>query len=930
MKKLLILFINLVMALSIYSQVITSDPILPLADESVTILFDASGTPLEGYSGTVYTHTGILKNSSPYWQHVIGDWGDNEVQPALTSLGNDKYSLEITPSIREYYGPIPTDIIDKMAFVFRSADALTQSEDLFLEVFEDGLQVSIFMPDQSPYFVDPGENIYIEANSIASESLTLYVDGIEVATTTETTITHTATAGLLPDTKSWIKVKAVAAGDAVYDSMYYYVRGETQVETLPPGVRDGINYIDDNTVTLVLHAPYKNSVYVHGGFNNWEVGPQYKMKRNTQSSDDEYARYWVTIGGLVPGMEYAFQYIIDEELYLADPYAEKILDQGNDPYISESVYPGLIDYPAGKTTGIVGVLETAQEEYNWQYDEFNMPKVTDMVVYELLVRDFTEAHTYKAVTDTLDYLQRLGVNVLELMPVNEFEGNSSWGYNPSFYFAPDKYYGPRDRLKELIDECHARDIAVVLDIVLNHSYYQSPLVQMYFKFGQPTAENPWYNPEHNFANTDAHWGFDFNHVSEHTRNFVDSVCSFWMSEYRFDGFRFDFTKGFSNTWHGEDDPWGSKYDAARIFHLQRISNEVWHRNPDAIVIMEHLAENSEEIILADHGILLWGNRNYNYAEASMGYNEGGKSDFSGISYQDRGWDYPHLLGYMESHDEERIMYKNLQWGNSESGYNIKLTGTGLDRIRLVNTFFYTVPGPKMLWQFGELGYDYSIDYNGRLGEKPVRWDYYSDWQRRVTYDYIAALIRLKVEHDVFETDDFSLDVSGHLKRIRLNDEEMNVVVLGNFDVVTGQIISGFQHTGKWYDYFTGDSLDVSDLNMLIELEPGESRLYTDVKLETPEIGLATAELPEDTRIPSFIYPNPVTNTAALHVELPERSDLSISVFNLYGSKVMEFENRRYDSGTHIIDLDTRELQAGIYFCRLSSLAYNDTVKFIKQ
>jgi len=931
MKKLTILFLSLLFVISAHSQVISSDPALPLADEAVTVYFDATGTALEGYSGILYSHTGLLKNGNNQWSNVIGDWGDNDVQPALTALGNDQYSLEITPSIRQFYNAIPTDDIESMAFVFRSADTYTQTIDLFIEVYEEGLQVAIGSPAQTPYFVDPGEQILVEADALGSDTITLYVDDLEVASTTESSISYTVMAGMQAETKSRIKVIAEAGGEKAYDSTYFYVRGETQVESLPMGVRDGINYIDENTVTLVLLAPYKNSVYVHGGFNHWEVGTEYKLKRTTESADDSWARYWVTVNDLVPGIEYAFQYIIDEELYIADPYTDKILDEANDPYISEPVYPGLIDYPSGKTHGIVSVLETGQEAYSWQHDDFSKPKTTDLVIYEMLVRDFTEAHTYAAVADTLDYLKNLGVNVLELMPVNEFEGNSSWGYNPSFYFAPDKYYGPKDKLKLLIDECHARDIAVVLDIVLNHSYGQSPLVQMYFEGNRPSAENPWYNEEHNFANPDAHWGYDFDHSSQYTRNFIDSVNAYWMSEYHIDGYRFDFTKGFSNTYHGNDDPWGSNYDSERIFNLKRMSNEIWDRNEDAIIIMEHLAENSEEKVLADFGILLWGNHNYNYSEASMGYHDGGKSDFSGMSYQVRNWEEPGLVGYMESHDEERVMFKNITYGNSNSSgtYDIKLVGNALARVRLASAFFYTIPGPKMLWQFGELGYDYSIDFNGRLGEKPVRWDYFDDWRRNYTYKFISALTHLTTEHDVFETENFTLNVSGEMKSIRLDHDSMNVFIAGNFDVEEGGIEADFAHAGTWYEYFTGEEIEVADLNMVLNLSAGEYRLYTDVQLEVPDIGTLTDEYINIPKGSMKIFPNPVNTSATLLIHLEEITDLRIGVYNVLGKKVIDLGERSYPEGKQQLNIDMDALGSGLYFINISSDSINDTIKVVK-
>lgn len=99
------------------------------------------------------------------------------------------------------------------------------------------------------------------------------------------------------------------------------------------------------------------------------------------------------------------------------------------------------------------------------------------MVYELLVRDLgLENRNYQTLTDSLDYLANLGVTAIELMPINEFEGNDSWGYNPSFYFAADKAYGDRHSLKTFINECHNRGIAVIQDIALNHSFGQNPMV----------------------------------------------------------------------------------------------------------------------------------------------------------------------------------------------------------------------------------------------------------------------------------------------------------------------------------------------------------------------------------------------------------------------------------------------------------------------
>ena len=129
----------------------------------------------------------------------------------------------------------------------------------------------------------------------------------------------------------------------------------------------------------------------------------------------------------------------------------------------------------------------------WNITNFSPPAKEDLVVYELLVRDFVKTHSYKTIQDTLDYLQRLGVNAIELMPINEFENNLSWGYNPSYHMALDKYYGSPERFKSLVDEAHKRGIAIILDVVFNHAFGQSPLCSLYWDAAgnKPRLESGW-------------------------------------------------------------------------------------------------------------------------------------------------------------------------------------------------------------------------------------------------------------------------------------------------------------------------------------------------------------------------------------------------------------------------------------------------------
>ena len=910
-----IIFISLVTK----SQIITTIPPYPTANDEITLVFDATGTPLEGYNGQLYTHTGAGIEGVGNWQYVVGSWGNNSNQPELTSLGNDQWELLITPSLYEFYSIDPAQDVYNLSFVFRSADSETQTSDLFIPIFSTELMVIYFWGEGDANVLE-GDTYKVHAVSPLADSMFLFIDDELVYSTDQVELIYETT--VTDEYGYWntvpVELMAANATDTVIDTGTLTVFPEPTLEERPSGIVDGINYIDNNTVILSLYAPEKEHVFVIGDFNDWEMTEDHYMKK---TPDGE--RYWVQIDNLVEGQEYIYQYLVDYYNHIGDPYAEKVSDPWNDQYISEDTYPGMLDYPEGKAEGIATVLQTAQEEYDWQVENFEPPAVEDMVVYELLIRDFTDQHTFQSLIDTMNYFKRLGVNVIELMPVNEFEGNISWGYNPNYYFAVDKYYGPKNKLKEFIDTCHANGIAVVIDMVLNHSFGTSPMVMLYWDWinNRPAENNPWYNP---IPKHDFNVGFDFNHESPQTREFSKRVNDFWLTEFRVDGFRFDLSKGFTqkNTL-GNTNQWG-QYDQSRIDIWNDYSQAIWETNPDAYVILEHFADNSEEIVLSDNGMMLWGNLNHNYNEGTMGWTENGKSDFSWISYQKRGWDDPHVVGYMESHDEERLQYKNITYGRTTAGYNIQDTTIGLERLGLAASFFFTIPGPKMIWQFGELGYDYSIDFNGRTGPKPIRWDYYDDYRRRTLFNIYSELIRLKKEEPVFKTTDFSLDVHNAMKRIHLNHSSMNVTILGNFDVVESEITPGFQHTGYWYDHFRGDSIMVDDVNTQITLEPGEYRLYTDVKLETPDTGLGI----DDYKIQSNagfgnIYPNPSNAAFNFEVVVKEKTTVTLNVYNTAGIKITTVASTMLNRGIHTLHWDIASgsgttLPAGIYFVELVS------------
>jgi 1,4-alpha-glucan branching enzyme len=819
---------------------ISSSVEFPTADAAFVLTFDASkgNKALSGKSGDVYIFTGVITDKSlsqTDWKYLKSA-SFNEPDPAakMKAAGPDKYEISIDP--RKFYGVPAGEKILKLVMLFRNADGSivarnTDNSDIYLPIYESGkLAVKFNSPELSPTFAPTpvinasvvGGELTVSGLSSMAADLSLSLNGVNFATAVNVA-SIAGKAKISTEGNQVVKIKAVASGTTVESAFQFIITGAVQVAELPAGAKEGVVFINGGqSAILTLTAPGKQSVYAIGDFNGWQTNAAQFMKKTPDGN-----KWWIQIDQLDASKSYAYQFLVDGTLKVADPYSEVLLDPDNDQYVPATNLSNLPSYPTGKTSGIVSVMQATKSTYTFKNNAFNRPEKNKLVVYELHLRDFLKNNNYNTLTDTLNYLSRLGVNAVEIMPVNEFEGNSSWGYNPSFYFAPDKFYGSKVMLQRFIDECHSRGIAVILDMVLNHSFGQSPMVQMYFdqSSGKPAANSPWFNqnPTHPY-----NVGYDFNHESTATKAFVKNVIKFWMQEYRIDGYRFDLSKGFTQKNSGTTDAsvsqWG-EYDASRIAIWKEYNNYI--KSVDAnnfYVILEHFAADNEEKELADQGMMLWNNVNGSFNEATMGWV--GTSDFSRGFFGTHGFAKPdNLVTFMQSHDEERTMTKNLAFGNSAGSYSVKDLNTALKREELAAAFFFAIPGPKMLWQFQELGYDVGININGRTGEKPVYWNYYQQPARRALYNAYSKFINLKKKNSVFNTTNLQSGVSGAVKYIKLTDASNVVVVIGNFDVISHAANIDFGTAGTWYEAGSNQSLSINS-NYTQTLVPGEYHIYS--------------------------------------------------------------------------------------------------------
>ena len=775
---------------------ISTDPafVTEAMTEDITVILNTAGTAADGFKGELYAHTGVLTDKSTTtgdWKYVLSDWGQNIPECKLESQGDNIWHYTIKGGVHAWYGVPDTETVTHIAFVFRSADSSIEVKDngadIFVELATEGLSVKFISPAHGA-ILQVGQEYTVQVQQQAATNVKLYKNDTAVAETGGATLTYTYAPTVAED----VVFKAVATDgtNTVEESISVAVLGETENAARPANVKNGVN-VNGNEATFVLFAPGKKSVVLLADFNQYAPSNEYMMKK-----DGDY--FWTTVSGLEEGVEYGYQYLVDGTIKIGDPYATKILDPWNDKWISASVYPNLKAYPAEYTSDIVSVFELNPAEYTWTATSYERPAENSLAIYELLIRDFTEEGSINAVTAKLDYLETLGVNAIELMPIQEFDGNDSWGYNPCFFFAADKAYGTEEAYKVFIDECHKRDIAVIIDVVFNHATGQHPYAKMWWDGGaNKTASN---NP---FFNVDAphNWSVfhDFNHTYAETVAYIDDVLEYWMEEYNVDGFRFDLTKGFVQN-PGNYDAGG--YSAQRIGILKHYAETIRAVDQNAYIIFEHFCDQSEETELYNSvGALCWNNNQRGgYKESVLGFTGGGKSNFSDFK---KG-----RINNIETHDEERIAYDAIKYAQSWAKPWDVLT----KRLQAVYAFHFLTPYPKMMWQFGELGYDVSIEENGRTGRKPVRWNYYDDANRKALYDAMSKIISWRTDNEEYYG---ASEVKVHTWKV--NDADMGgktlvmdkVIVVANFNNTEASTTITNPNPGEWTNLMTGEKVQVN-------------------------------------------------------------------------------------------------------------------------
>ena len=612
-------------------------------------------------------------------------------------------------------------------------------------------------------------------------------------------------------------------------------------EKRPSGVTQGIYYGNDGTsVTLCTYAASKTEaakhVFLIGDMTDWKLDNKYQLKK-----DGNY--FWIKVENLEKGKQYRFQYAVVRadgvKKQISDLYSEMLIHP-DDKWEPRTVNPDLIGYPLkGADGGYVTVIQPGKPAYKWSDATLNFkrPNKDNLVIYELWVYDHTPARSIPGLMERLDYLQNLGVNAVELMPVTEFDGNNNWGYSPNHYFALDRAYGLPDQLKAFIDECHKRGIAVILDMVFNHATGLNPMNKLYPYTSDKPAEtelrfNPWFNvsaphPDNVYE--------DWNHDFAPAKEMFTRALKYWIQEYKVDGYRMDLSHGLC----------GEKYNAVDNLKYY-YTNGVKAAASDAYFILEHWGDHmdSDRGPLVNEGMMCWQNTCNAYMQTAMGWLKDGD-----------GFDEANKDGYVSyctNHDEERPFFKAKQWGDGEMTSN---EAVRCARVPLNMAFLTLLNGPQLFYHYEELGFDYSkfqkadglwgkdghdaysslvtsyVDEEAKMQVKyrPEAW-INSDGPRMQAYRKVGQIIQLRTRlmPKVFEGNPTAVSVSGG-KSLRTIQWGSDVFVAGNFSAKNTQSVS--LPGGTWYDYLGGGAKASSSYT----LQPGEVKVFTGSQQTLPSI-----------------------------------------------------------------------------------------------
>ncbi len=768
---------------------------------------------------------------------------------------------------------------------------------------EDPL-VSIVSPAEDETITGPVE-IEISASDAAQVEIWGGIDSLGVFTNDPY---HTLWS---PSTNNFGRVlviaKALAANGRIsFDRVQVEVVPTIVHEPAPPGIDDGLT-VTGHGITFALYAPAKEYVAICGNFNrSFPNGELMKLSGDT---------LWWTSQRLSDG-DYWYQYNLEGIKRIADPWSADV----------QWKQPGTMDesgnYQHARSRFLVGEIP-----FQWADGDFVRPSVEKLVVYELHVSDFAarpdgSIGTYQDVLAKIDegYFDSLGINVVELMPLNEFEGENSWGYNPSFYLAPETAYGTPGELKTLIDRFHHHGIAVLLDVVFNHLWGSAPLFQLY----QPLDE--WDYREHDYDNCPyfhdqpSQWGYKLQHWQEvngrryRTWKHVTDALRTWVEEYHLDGFRYDVA-------------WGVGWDG---YNQNGMSFYTWYLNNLDSTLIQIIEEDNAYRVNTTETDAAWNFSYFHALKANLqqindsGHSWGNMSSLGHeLSYASQGFDMPYgPLNYLESHDETRIIYEATVYQDMDHQ-------TAIKKSKLGATVLLTGTGTPMLYagqEFAQNGI--SRDEYGNIMPQPLQWQNLQTAPGVQLFQHYRRLIWLRRNLGILTSNSFAIrSASNATKHIVYwrggTEDDEQVVVAANFDTMDHAIDVEFPDSGIWYEFTEDDSMLVLEGELAGYVLPASSaRVFVNERIwPTAVDGIGDGLLPESLML-SQNYPNPYARTTRIECAVPkyEYGPVRLEIVNLSGQLVSVLTGKIQGAGHYTFEFTGRDsrgrrLPSAVYLYR---------------